>query len=478
MQITPRQVLEEHEDLLWRMFPHTFAQVASNGVWVPYRHLAYVSKIIAPLILKGNARIIISMPPRHGKSEFASFWVPAWLLDLAPQIRILMASYEADFASSWGRKVRNFFESQRGSELSQVRIKDDSHAANRWETTEGGGMATAGIGGAFTGKGGDLLLIDDPTKNWVDAMSPGHHRKNEEWFNSTFYTRREPGASIIVIMTRWVENDLAGYLQTKHDDDWTVIRLPALAEENDPLGRAVGAALCPERYNIDDLAKIRKSIGVVMWSGLFAQEPTNPEGGIFKKNWFRHWTHDGVNKLPEKFDEVIQSWDLPFDKENIDTASFASGQVWGRKGAMYYLLWEFHEQVDFNDAEKAIIRMHVEWPRAIRKLIENKAMGAPIISRLKKKVPGLKPWNPRGSKEARAIAVSPLLESGNVLFPHPDIHPWSNQFADEIAAFPRAKLKDRVDAMVQALQHFSKKGLGTGKMNLDQETRPSYAMQL
>lgn len=425
----------------WRLFPHTFASVASRQRWKPYTHLIPISEAIAEAVHRGKGRIIVSLPPRHGKSELISKWVPAWFLDLMPWGRVLLASYEADFASHWGRQVRTFFEM--AGDLTRTKIKSDSHAADRWETSDGGSMNTAGVGGAFTGKGGDLLLIDDPIKNWEQAMSKGHRDKVRDWFKSTFYTRAEPNATIIVLMTRWHEDDLAGYLLNEHEDDWVEIKLPAISDD--------GKALCPERYDLTALQSIKKSIGSIMFGSLFQQDPTPPEGGIFKRNHFRFWTPD---TLPKSFDEVIQSWDLPFDDENKATASFVSGQVWARKAADRYLLGEFHEQCDFPAMKRAVTKMTDDFPAAITKLVENKAAGAPLIKDMKGTIPGLVAWNPVGSKVARAISVSGVVESGNVYVPHPTVVPWSREFIEECAVFPKGKLKDRVDAMVQALLRF------------------------
>lgn len=445
----------------WRLFPHTFAPRASRGKWIAYRHLVEISKKIAHAIAKGKGRIVVSIPPRHGKSELISKWVPAWFLDRRPDGRVILASYEADFAARWGRQVRTYFET---TELpTKTQIRGDSSAADRWETTAGGGMNTAGVGGAFTGKGADLLIIDDPVKNWEQAMSVGHREKVRDWFKSTFYTRAEPSATIIVLMTRWHEDDLAGYLLKEHDDDWEEIRMPATSEMD-----GKGEALCPERYSADDLGAIRKSIGSFMYGALYDQNPTPPEGGVFKRHWFRFWL---PTTLPAQMDETIQSWDLPFDNAS-DTSSFVAGQVWARKGADRYLLHEYHEQTDYPGMKAAIRKVSADRPDARTKVVENKAAGAPLIKDLKSEISGLVPWNPQGSKEARAIACSGEVEAGNVYLPHPSIAPWVREFIEEVATFPKGRFNDRVDAMSQALLRFSK-NKGTGKMSFESFTRAS-----
>lgn len=406
-----------------------------------------------------------SMLPTHN-SELISKWLPIWFLANHPSKRVMLASYEADFAASWGRKVRDFFEHPDAERFTTVRVKGDSHAADRWETRFDGGMQTAGVGGSFTGKGGDLLIIDDPIKNWVEASSPGRRRLIREWFLSTFFTRAEPGATIVVLMTRWHEHDLVGYLTKEHADNWHEIKLQATSE-----GNGKGMALCPERYTVEDLQAIKASLGSLMYGALFDQNPTPPEGGIFKRHWFKTWL---PGQLPERFDEVIQSWDLPFGKKEgkDDDTSFASGQVWGKKGAAYYLLDEFHDRVDMPAAKIAIKALTERNPLARTKIIENKAMGQPIIAELRTTVPGLVPFNPQGSKEARAIAVSGCVEAGNVYLPSPAACPWVRDYIEEVCTFPKSAFKDRVDSMVQALIRFTA-GRATANVGFGSITRIS-----
>ena len=434
--------------------PYTFAEVASGGRWLPYKHLKIISDAIVGVLPKGG-RLVVSIAPRHGKSELISKWLPTWYLDTYPNRRVILASYEADFAAHWGRQVRNWYENNQHQ--TNVRLRSDSNAADRWETTQGGSMITAGIGGAFTGRGGDLLIIDDPVKNWSEALSPTHRRKVVDWFLSTFYTRAEPGATIIVLMTRWHEQDLVGYLLKEHSDPWQELKMPAINE--------AGEALCPERFPIETLRSIQKSLGSVMWESLYQQNPVPIEGGIFKRHWFKFYL-----KPPLDFDEWLQSWDLPFDRSK--TSSFASGQVWARKGADKYLIDEVHERVNFTEAAEAIRRLSAKWPQARTKIIENKANGPAIISALKSEIAGLIAWEPDGSKESRAISVSGEVEAGNIWLPHPTIAPWVNDFIEECATFPKSDYKDRVDSMVQALLRFGKTSR-TANINIESITRLS-----
>lgn len=240
-------------------------------------------------------RLLITMPPRHGKSEFASKYFPAWFIGCNPNKRVILASYGADFASQWGAKVRDLVETH-GPRLFGVGTKHNSNAADRWEI-EGhdGGMQTCGVGGPLTGKGADILIIDDPVKNAEEANSEVYRQKTWEWYTSTAYTRLEPGGALILIQTRWHEDDLAGRVLAhakESGDRWGIVNLPAIAEHGDAIGRTVGEALWPDRYDSDELARIKKAIGSYQFSALYQQSPVPPEGGLFQKSWFRYYTQD------------------------------------------------------------------------------------------------------------------------------------------------------------------------------------------
>lgn len=464
MKLKPTQA-ELADAELWRLFPHTFAVVASRGRWQAYKHAVYVAKRIAAAIARGNGRVIVELPPRHGKSTLISEMIPQWFLDMRPDGRVMLASYEADYASTWGRKVRNWFESDYGKTVSATKIRGDSHAADRWETTEGGGMVTAGVGGSFTGRGFDIGIVDDPHKNWAEAQSATRRQAVIDWFNSTFRTRGEPNSTIIVLQTRWHERDLAGYLQSDEEhQDWEVIRLPALAEADDEIGRKPGEALCPTRYDLAALNMIRSTLGSIMFAALYQQRPQPLSGGMFVAKDFKRYLI-----LPE-MDLWTQTWDLSFDES--EGSAFVSGQVWGKKKADFYLVDEFHDQANFVAQEKAMRSMHERYPEARTVLVENKANGPAIISRLKRDIPGLLAFNPKGSKETRAASISGIVEAGNVWLPDDSICPWAKDWLAEVCAFPRGTLKDRVDAFVQMLLHWSKKGV-SGTIDLGKHTKTS-----
>lgn len=211
------------------------------------------------------------MPPRHGKSTIGSWWFPVWFFDRFPHKRMILSSYGADFAADWGRRVRNTLV-QHGDELT-ARITGDSSAADRWDTTDGGGMITAGVGGSITGRGADVLMVDDPIKNAEEANSPRHREKVWKWWQSTALTRLEPGGAAVVMQTRWHEDDLTGRIIADEGERWETIRLPALAEARDALDRRPGEALWPERYDVDALRSVRQSVGDYVWESLYQQKP-------------------------------------------------------------------------------------------------------------------------------------------------------------------------------------------------------------
>jgi predicted phage terminase large subunit-like protein len=428
---------------LWRCFPHTFAQKMSGGKWVPFNYLKWISLEITKAVAQGDGRLIIEVPARHGKSTLISHWSPFWFLSLNPSKNVLLATYEAEFAASWGRKVRNEIQS---NPLSTIQIVGDSSAANRWRTPEGGGMTTAGIGGPLTGHGGNLILLDDPVKNFEEASSSTYREKTWDWFNSTLYTRAEPGATIIVLMTRWHQQDLAGRLQSDRRESWKVLRLPAIAEANDPLGRLEGTALCPERFDLDALNRIKHDVGSRVWNALYQQRPSSEEGELIRRKWFRFY-----DELPHKFDEVIQSWDMAF--KETGKSDYVVGQVWGKKGANKYLIDQVRRRMDFPTTIQEVRRLSAKHPQAKQKLVEDKANGSAVIATLSKELSGLIPVNPTGNKLSRVNSVCPEIESGNVYLPNPQLNPWVEDLIEEAVSFPNGAHDDMVDAMSQALSN-------------------------
>jgi len=315
-----------------------------------------------------------------------------------------------------------------------------------------GGMLSIGIGSGATGHGADLLLLDDPVKNKEEAESQAYRdRVWGEWQN-TFRTRLHPGASVILIMTRWHADDLAGRLlnpEYGEVDDWRIINIPAIAEENDLLGRQPGEPYWPEHgFDLKWAEDTKNAVGTQTWNALYQQRPAPAEGAMIKREWFKFY-----EEVPTNFDLLLQSWDLSF-KDSVGS-DFVSGMVMGNVGANIYLLPDTsYGRMDFPTTLDAIRKLTARNPKAHLKLIEDKANGPAVIAMLRKEIRGIIPVTPKGSKVARVSAVSPLMEAGNVFLPSPKICSWVEDFIEECAAFPNGTHDDRVDSLSQGLQRF------------------------
>ncbi|TCK59849.1 phage terminase large subunit [Seleniivibrio woodruffii] len=441
----------------------SFAVLTCRG-YRPNWHHKVLAENLTKLMHGEIDRLMVLMPPRHGKSELASVRFPAWFLGHFPQKRIIATSYSARLAEVFGRRVRDLAAGGTfGLVFPNLRLKEGAKAANRWETTEGGGYVSAGVGGSITGMGGDLLIIDDPFKNQEEADSEVYREKVWEWYQSTLYTRIEKGGKILVILTRWHEDDLAGRLLQQSGEDWTVVSFPAVAEEEEEF-RRTGDALWPEKYSLETLKRMEKAVGSRVWNALYQQRPAPASGAVFRREWWRFY-----DELPAGL-KLFQSWDMTF--KDSAGADYVVGQVWGVKGSEYYLIDQVRERMDFSQAVKALKALSAQYPDAAAKYIEDKANGPAVISALKGSVGGLIAVNPRGSKTARANAVSPLIEAGNVFLKRGAA--FTQQLIEEAVYFPAGKHDDMVDAMTQALSAnkertapltaFSGAGRGVGRM--------------
>lgn len=387
-------------------------------------------------------RLMIFMPPRHGKSRLASELFPGWYLGRNPDRYVIASTYAQDFADDIGRKVRNQLASPlHGAIFPACGLRDDSKSVRRFHTSKGGVYFAVGAGGPITGRGAHLLLIDDPIKGQAEAESELYRRRLKDWYASVAYTRLMPGGAVVVIQTRWHEDDLAGWLLSEHQHEgWDVVSLPALSDSGD--------ALWPDAYPVERLEAIKRAVGSRVWEALYQQRPSPDDGGLLRRNWWKFY-----RQAPSDFDEIIQSWDATF--KDTQGSDYVVGQVWGRVGADKYLLDQVRARMDFPATVQAIRTMSAKWPKATAKLVEDKANGPAIIATLKSEVTGLIPVEPQGSKQARAAAVSPQIEAGNVYLPDPSHEPkvpWVHDFIEECAAFPNGAHDDQVDAMTQALQ--------------------------
>jgi len=402
-------------------------------------------------------RLMILVPPRHGKSTLATLNFPAFYIGRNAHRQIIAASYGGNLATDFGREVRNLIASEDYQALfPRLLLRKDSKAANRWHTSNGGVFIAAGIGGTITGKGAHIAVIDDPHKDRKEADSRTASDSVWAWYKSTFYPRLMPGGAIVLAMQRWNEYDLAGRLledQKNGGDEWTVVRLPAIIDEaGEPsaFDAKTGKALWPEKYPIEELLRIRRVQGSRFWNSQYQQNPLPEEGEIVKRFWFKFW-----DRLPERFEEIAQTWDLTF--KNTEEADFVSGQIWGRIGADRYLLDEVHDRMSFTDTLTAFKNLTGKWPTARRKLVEDKANGPALESVLKHKISGIIMIDPCGNKTARLWAATPSMESGNVYVPRPERFPWVQDWIEELVGFPNAIRKDRVDACTQILNYWEGK---------------------
>ncbi|MET4562192.1 putative phage terminase large subunit-like protein [Lysinibacillus parviboronicapiens] len=452
---------EAQKELARRSY-HDYVEYVHHGHYQHYPHTQIVCDELQKIADGKQKFILIEMPPRHGKSMTVTESFPSYYIGRNPDKRVITAAYSDGLATKFGRMNRNKF-NEFSHELFEIELSEANAANKDWGVQDRrGGMISTGIGGSITGQGADLMIIDDPIKNMKEASSQ-LIRDNiwDEW-EATLSTRLHDGASVIVIMTRWHEDDLIGRLLTRSPRKWVRLRLPAIAEdENDLLGRKLGDPLCRELGFDEQWASDKKAeVGSRTWNALYQQRPSPAGGSIFKRDWMRYYVRsseqhrewglsDDVAILPINFDKMAQSWDCTF--KGTDTSDFVAGGVWARKKANYYLLDVEHKRMGFADTMKAIRTMADRWPNARSKYIEDKANGTAIIEILKDEISGITPVNPDGGKEARANAVSPLFESGNVWLPHPNMCPWVTDLIEELVAFPNAAHDDLVDMTTQAL---------------------------
>ena len=474
----------EADKELARRFYRDYVEYVHHGHYEHFRHTELICNVLQRVADGEQLSILIEMPPRHGKSMTVTESFPSFYLGKNPDKRVIAAAYSDGLATKFGRLNRNKF-NEFSHDLFNVQLSESNAATKDWGIQDRrGGMISTGIGGSITGQGADLMIIDDPIKNMKEAMSQTIRDSVWDEWEATLSTRLHDGASIIVIMTRWHEDDLIGRLLARSPRKWVRLRLPAIAEdENDLLNRKIGEPLCPELGFDEKWAEDKKAeVGARTWASLYQQRPAPAGGNIFKREWVKYYVRDEQMKrdwglsddvivLPTHFDKMAQSWDCTFKK--TESSDFVAGQVWSRKKAQYFLLDQDHKRMNFPDTVKAIRAMTDKWPKATSKYIEDKANGSAVIDTLKDEISGIIPVDPDGGKEARANAVSPLFEAGNVYFPHPNMCLWVNDVIEEMVSFPNGAHDDMVDAMTQALNQLytnnsslldrTKKLLGMGR---------------
>jgi len=396
-------------------------------------------------------RLIINMPPRHTKSEFASFLLPAWMIGKNPKLKIIQTTHTAELAVRFGRKAKTLIDSEDYQKIFQTRLREDSQAAGRWETSQGGEYFAAGVGGAITGRGADLLIIDDPHSE-QDALNPEALERAYEWYTSGPRQRLQPGGKIVVVMTRWSVKDLTAQLikssaETKADQ-WELIEFPAILPDNQPVW--------PEYWKLSELESVKASLSVQKWNAQWMQNPTAEEGSIIKREWWRIWDKPYIPAL----EHVIQSYDTAFLKK--ETADFSAITTWGvfrlneDSEPNLILLDAIKERLEFPELKRKALEQYTYWnPETV--IIEAKASGLPLTYELRKMgIPVVNFTPSKGNdKHARVNAVAPLFESGQIWAPD---QKFAEEVVEECAAFPYGDNDDLVDSMTQAVMRFRQGG--------------------
>ena len=431
-----------------------------KAVWPSFingRHHKVMAKKFEEIANGKIKRLIINMPPRHTKSEFASYLLPAWFLGKYPNKKIIQCSNTAELAVGFGRKVRNLVGSDIYSTVfPNVALQSDSKAAGRWATNHGGDYFAIGVGGTVTGKGADLLIIDDPHSEQEAAIAstnPEIYDKVYEWYSSGPRQRLQPGGSIVVVMTRWAKRDLTGRIVQswidKDGEEWEIIDFPAILPSGKPLW--------PEFWSLKELESLKLELPLSKWNAQYQQQPTSEEGAIVKREWWQVW--EGENPPPCEF--IIQSWDTAFTKN--ERSDYSACTTWGvfhkdedQNDTHIILLDAVKERLEFPELKQRAMQMYNEWqPDAC--IVEAKASGAPLVFELRKMGIPVQEFTPtRGNdKITRVNSVSDLFASGKVWAPRKR---WAEEVIEEMAAFPNSDHDDLVDSATQALIRFRKGG--------------------
>lgn len=472
----------KREDLAnWTRTPATLAEHITRGAYSRPRHIEYLSERISEIAI-GQRFFIINIPPQHGKSELVSRWTTVWFLKKYPWKKVGLASYEKEYASEWGGKAKESIDDN-ADELG-LELRRDTKAKGRWNLRGyGGGMFVAGIRGPFTGRGFDLIIIDDPIKNDAEALSPIYRKRAWDWFRSVARPRLAPNGSIILIMTRWHEQDLAGALMGNPPEDeeekeriieedvapdpWEIINLPALAEDGDPLGRKKGEALWSDRYDEIALKRVRINSGPFWWSAQYSGRPMPEGGGIIKTAWLKSYTEEDIPKI---WSRVIQVWDTAHKEKQKHDRSACMTIGFQRKPQRYFILDLWTGRPTFPELTRFAEAFYDKW-NPDRVIIEDKSSGISLIQQLRadthipiRAVPAV------DDKVTRAHTTTGIMEAGQVLIPVRA--PWLADFLREVGAFPSGAHDDIVDVLVHGLRYLKPrlKGLETGGVQTESKT--------
>ena len=397
-------------------------------------------------------RLIVNMPPRHTKSEFASYLFPAWMVGKNPKLKVIQTTHTGELAVRFGRKMKNLVDQESFRQVFEdCRIAADSKAAGRWETNKGGEYYAAGIGGAITGRGADLLIIDDPHSE-QDALSDTAMDSAYEWYTSGPRQRLQPGGAIVIVMTRWSTKDLTGKLLNAQSepkaDKWEVIEFPAIMPSNTPVW--------PNYWKLEELEGVKASLSESKWQAQWQQNPTSEEGSIIKREWWQMWDKENIPDLIH----IIQSYDTAFSKK--ETADYSAITTWGvfypdEDSAAHLILLDAHkERLEFPELRKEALEQYKYWkPDTV--IIEAKASGQPLTYELRKiGIPVINFTPSKGQdKFSRVNSVAPMFESGMIWAPDEE---FADEVIEECASFPYGDHDDLVDSTTQALMRFRQGG--------------------
>ena len=422
---------------------------------------------------------MISMPPQEGKSTRVSRRFPLWMLHRRPHLRIAIVSYGHDLARRWGQAIRDDI-GQYGDRLG-LSVNPRSSAAHDWQLAgQRGSVYCVGVKGGLTGRPADLLIIDDPYRDGEQADSEAWRETVQGWWTEVALPRLGPGVAVVIIQTRWRQDDLSGWLQTENRSEWRVINIPAEADhdpakgQTDPLGREPGQFMTSARgRTVEEWQTKKREVGSRTWTALYQGRPTPGQGLTFHRDWWNEYDvpqwveRDDGTRLGLGFDEIAQSWDMAF--KDLADSDYVVGQVWGRRGVHAWLLDQVRGRYSFVDTCQKLRAVSARWPQATAKYVEDKANGTAVINALRLTVPGMIPVEPDGSKLARALAVSPFVEAGNVWLPSPEIAPWVGDLIEECADFPLGSHDDQVDTLSQALNRLLLNPILSGVVFEDEE---------
>ena len=468
-------LLEEYEKAERREASRETFMGFTKDVWPAFiegRHHKIMAEAFERVARGELKRLIVNMPPRHTKSEFASYLLPAWFLGQYPDKKIIQTAHTAELSVGFGRKVRNLVDSDDYKTIfPKVALRADSKAAGRWSTSQGGEYFAIGVGGAVTGKGADLLIIDDPhSEQEGQSIDPSVFDKVYEWYTSGPRQRLQPGGAIVVVMTRWHKRDLTGQIikssvQREGVDAWEVIEFPAIMPSGSPLW--------PEFWPMKELESLRNELPATKWSAQYQQNPTSEEGALVKREWWKRWEEDD----PPPCEFIIQSWDTAFLK--TQRADFSACTTWG----VFYrpdddgvtqpnviLMDAYKERLEFPELKKTAYDFYQHWqPEAF--VVEAKAAGTPLIFELRAMGIPVAEYTPsRGNdKISRVNAVSDLFASGIIWAPETR---WAEEVIEEFAAFPAGEHDDLVDSSTQALLRFRQGGFV--RLQSDEEDEPLH----